>query len=172
MTEVDLGYVRDEDDIRTCEELFREYGAWSSGQLSRDCGIGLTDEELESAHGMFRAELPKLLGPQGRLCLATVGGIAAGVGALKPVSSEVGELKRMFVRPEHRRMGVGRLILERLISDARQIGYRQMRLETMTYMAEAHSLYRSIGFVDTEPFEAEGAGFGLVACELFMVLSL
>ena len=172
MAEVALVGVRDEDDIASCEELFREYGEWSNEQLARDCGIRLTDGDLESAHAIFRAELPKLLGPRGRLYLATVDGDAAGVGALKPVSSEICELKRMFVRPGCRRTGIARRILEQIIDDARQIGYREMRLETMTYMQEAHELYRSTGFVSAEPFDAEGAGFGLVACELFMVLNL
>ncbi len=172
MAEVVLVNVRDDGDIDQCDELFREYGEWSSEQLSKDCGVQLSKDELELAHALFRAERPKLLRPEGRLYLATVDGNAAGVGALKPVSSEVAELKRMFVRPEYRRTGIGRRIVERIIDDARRIGYLQVRLETMTYMPEAHKLYRSIGFVDTEPFDAEGAGFGLVACELFMVLSL
>jgi GNAT superfamily N-acetyltransferase len=172
VTEIVLSYVSDEADLNVCDELLREYGSWSSERLASNCGIDLTDDQLESAHAMFRAEFPKLRGPKGRLCLAMVNGNAAGVGALKPVSSDICELKRMFVRPGYRRNGIGRLILERLIDDARQIGFRQMRLETMTYMPEAHSLYRAKGFAETEPFEAEGAGFGLVACELFMVLSL
>ena len=172
MTEAVLVSVREEDGIGPCDELFREYGEWSTERLSQEHGIVMSEADLESAHALFRADWPNLLGPRGRLYLATVDGEPAGVGALKPVSAEIGELKRMFVRSRYRRRGIGRLILERLIDDARELGYHHMRLETMTYMQEAHELYRSKGFVDADSFDAEGATFGLAVCELFMVLSL
>jgi len=172
MTEAVLVSVRDEAGTGPCEELFVEYGKWSTERLSQEHGIVMSEDDLESAHASFRAEWPNLLGPRGRLYLAAVDGEPAGVGALKPVSAEIGELKRMFVRPRYRRRGIGRLILERLIDDARELGYHQMRLETMTYMPEAHELYRSKGFVEADLFDAEGATFGLAVCELFMVLSL
>ena len=172
MTEAVLVSVRDEAGIGPCDELFREYGEWSTQRLSHEHGIFMSADDLESAHALFRAEWPNLFGPRGRLYLATVGGEPAGVGALKPVSAETGELKRMFVRPRYRRTGIGRRILERLVDDARELGYRELRLETMTYMQEAHELYRSMGFVEMDSFDAEGATFGLAICELFMVLSL
>src|SRR5580704_9614201 len=123
MADVVLVNICDESDISQCEPLFREYGEWSREKLSQDCGFNLSEGDLETAHALFRAEWPKLLGSHGRLYLATVDGDAAGVGALKPVSSDSGELKRMFIRPAYRRMGIGRLILERIIDDARRIGY-------------------------------------------------
>jgi GNAT superfamily N-acetyltransferase len=155
-----------------CESLFREYGEWSAGHLERDYGIVFDQHEMETVHEKFRLEQPALLGAGGRLYLAEVDGDPSGVGALKPIGPGVCEIKRMFVRPTYRRLGIARMILERLLSDATDIGYRTARLETMTYMHEAHELYRSIGFVDSEPFLAEGSTFGVDQCELFMALEL
>jgi GNAT superfamily N-acetyltransferase len=170
--EIRILRVTDEEGARTCELLFREYGEWSAGHLAEDFGIVLGEDDLEEVHATFRLEQPVLFGRRGRLYLVEVDGAPSGVGALKPIGPDVCEIKRMFVRPSRRRMGVARTILERLISDARELGYRTARLETMTYMREAHDLYRSIGFVDSEPFEAEGSQFGVAQCELFMTLEI
>jgi GNAT superfamily N-acetyltransferase len=172
MSETRIVRVNDEEGAATCESLFREYGAWSAGHLAEDFGIVLSADDMEEVHATFRLEQPVLFGPRGRLYLVEVDGEPAGVGALKPIGPDVCEIKRMFVRPSWRGMGIARRILERLISDARELGYRTARLETMTYMREAHDLYRSIGFVDSEPFEAEGAQFGVAQCELFMTLEI
>src|SRR5579863_5660398 len=104
MADVVLVDICGEGDINQCEPLFREYGEWSREKLAQECGFNLIEEDLETAHTLFRAEWPKLLGSRGRLYLATVDGEAAGVGALKPVSSDTSELKRMFVRPAYRGM--------------------------------------------------------------------
>jgi GNAT superfamily N-acetyltransferase len=164
--------VTDDEGAATCESLFREYGEWSARYLAKDYGIVLTEDEVEEVHETFRLEQPVLFGARGRLYLAEVDGAPSGVGALKPIGPDVCEIKRMFVRPSCRRMGIARTILETLISDARELGYRTARLETMTYMREAHGLYRSIGFVASEPFEAEGSQFGVAQCELFMTLDI
>jgi GNAT superfamily N-acetyltransferase len=160
------------DDAATCEVLFREYGQWSADLLGRDYGIAFGDDELDRAHAEFRNEWPALLSSRGRLYLATVEGEAAGVGALKPMTQETAELKRVYTRPAYRGGGVGRRLVSQLLDDARELAYDAVRLETMTYMTEAHALYRSLGFVDIEGFPAEGARFGLDACELFMELEL
>lgn len=169
---VSLSSIRDEVDALECAALFREYAEWSAGRLVSDYGMKLSDADLETVHEAFRAEWPKLFGPRGRLYLATVEGDPAGVGALKPITAKLGEVKRMFVRPPYRQNGVGRRILEQLIEDAREMHYDAIRLETMSYMTEAQSLYRSLGFEGVEPFEAEGAKMGLDKCELFMLLVL
>ena len=58
----------------------------------------------------------------------------------------------MYVRPAFRGRGIGRLIVDRLISDARQIGYRRLRLESLNFLAAAHALYASVGFVEIDPY--------------------
>ncbi|GLZ02894.1 hypothetical protein Acsp03_03610 [Actinomadura sp. NBRC 104412] len=95
------------------------------------------------------------------------------MGALKPVDETVAEIKRMYVRPQARGQGIGRAILEILLADARTIGYEVARLETATFMREAHALYRSVGFADRPMFDGNEAGLsGLESFMLFMELRL
>lgn len=63
------------------------------------------------------------------------------------------EIKRMFVRPASRGQGVGRMLLEALIAEARQIGYSTIRLDSTRFMKAAHSLYRSAGFQEIGPYQ-------------------
>jgi putative acetyltransferase len=109
----------------------------------------------------FDAELATIPGryapPAGRILLAVLraGDLerVAGCAALRPMPAEdprVGpgccELKRMYVRPEYRRMGLGRRLCERLIHEARAIGYRTMKLDTGEDFHAAIALYESMGF--------------------------
>jgi GNAT superfamily N-acetyltransferase len=172
MSDVRIVRVLDERKAAECEVLYREYGEWSAGQLAEDFGIVMSPADLETVHAEFREERPEFLGPRGRLYVGEVDNEIAGVGGLKPVTAEVCEIKRMFVRPGHRGSGIARRILGVLLSEAREIGYTTARLETMTYMREAQLLYRSVGFVEAEVFESEGSRFGIAQCEVFMSLSL
>jgi GNAT superfamily N-acetyltransferase len=104
--------------------------------------------------------LNELLAHGGRLYVAEVDGEAIGVGGLKRLSDTVGEIKRMFVRPTARGLGVGRAIIGQLIDDARALGYETVYLESASFMHPAHALYRSVGFVPSESYpgrEFEGA---------------
>ncbi|SHN47020.1 GNAT family N-acetyltransferase [Cryptosporangium aurantiacum] len=156
--------------------LLREYLFWIGERFAAEHGVTFEDEEAAVAahHHEFAQELPHLLGPRGRLLVArTDTGVVAGVGALKPVDDWVAEIKRMYVRPEARGQGIGRAILEQLLADARTIGYRTARLETVTFMREAQALYRSLGFQDRPIFDGNEAGLsGLESFMLFMELPL
>ena len=171
-----LRRIADEDGVAACEVLFAEYLGWVGERLTADFGMRFTARSLERRMDDVRSEMPGILGPGGRLYLAEVDGEAAGVGLLKPVSQEVGEVKRMYVRPAHRGRGLAHGILEQLLGDARAVGYRIARLESLVFMTDAHALYRSIGFVDVPQFdgsEAEHAGVKDVeGFDLFMQLEL
>ena len=83
-----------------------------------------------------------------------------------------GEIKRMFVRPTARGLGVGRAIIERLIDDGRGLGFETIYLESASFMHSAHALYRSVGFAPSEPYpgrEFEGAPHDV---SIFMRLDL
>lgn len=104
----------------------------------------------------FRAEVAGLPGayapPRGRLLLARVDGRPAGCGALRPLPGDAAEMKRMWVRPAFRRLGLGRAVAEALLAAARAEGYARVRLDTLPSMAEAQALYRSLGFLAVPPY--------------------
>ena len=87
-----------------------------------------------------------------RLLLAEFDRKIAGCAGLRKIGEDVGEVKRMYVRPEHRRRGIGRSLLLAIINAARQIGYSKLRLDAAPFAKEAHALYYSVGFQNTAPY--------------------
>ena len=157
VSDLQLERISGADGAALVDPLFREYGLWVADQLLAHHGLRFSEADLERHHTAFRGELPGLVGPRGRLLLARIGDEPVGVGTLKPVDGATGEIKRMYVRPAARGRGVGRALLERLVADARADGYVVVRLETLDFMKEAHTLYRSLGFIGTTVFEGSEA---------------
>jgi GNAT superfamily N-acetyltransferase len=137
------------------EGLLEEYLRWGVEQMVAANGVRLDDPEqvVEQYRRSFWHELPNLLGPRGRLLVARLGGEAVGVGALKPVDADTAEIKRMYVTPAARGRGIGRVLLQLLLEEAREEGFRLARLETANFMTEAHALYRSLGFRERKAFD-------------------
>ena len=104
----------------------------------------------------FEAELATLPGdyapPRGRLLLALAGDAVAGCVAMRPLTVEECEMKRLYVVPRFRAEGVGRRLAERVIAEARSIGYRRMCLDTLPSMADAQRMYERLGFKDVPPY--------------------
>jgi putative acetyltransferase len=107
-------------------------------------------------HQNFDAEVAELPGkyapPTGGLWLATIDEQPAGCVALRCLAEDTAELKRLFLRPEYRRHGLGRTLVETAIARARELAYRRIRLDTMPSMNEAVTLYRSLGFQSIEAY--------------------
>jgi putative acetyltransferase len=105
----------------------------------------------------FENELASLPGsyapPEGRLLLAEYEGRLAGCVALHKLEPLVCEMKRLYLRPQFRAKGLGRALADRIICEARQIGYRRMRLDTVEpVMKDAVAMYRRLGFKEIAPY--------------------
>jgi ribosomal protein S18 acetylase RimI-like enzyme len=131
------------------------------------------DVEAESQRGLSTS-IEELLQPRSRLYLAEKGPNLVGLGGLKSVSDEIAEIKRLYVRSSARGRGVGRVLLQQLLADARELGFRVVRLESAAFMREAHGLYRSFGFEDIAPYEGRefAAVEGAMEIQVFMALNL
>ncbi len=125
--------------------LFREYAA----SLDVDLCFQGFEAELAALPGDYAA-------PAGQLLLALVDGGLAGCGAFRPLPdadcANACEMKRLYVRPAFRRFGLGRLLAQRLLDDARRAGYSHILLDTLDDMESARELYASLGFEDVPPY--------------------
>lgn len=99
------------------------------------------DEELQHPEAKYGP-------PDGRLYLACWDGEAAGCIALRKLDRETCEMKRLYVRPAFRGRGIASRLVRQIIDDARTIGYRRMRLDTLPFLRDAIALYRRFGFYD------------------------
>ena len=129
-------------DLDQARELFKEYEA--------SLGISLCFQN-------FADEVANLPGdyapPRGRLLLAREFDQIVGCVALRSVGPTTCEMKRLFLRPAYRSRGLVRVLVEAIIEEARKIGYTHMRLDTISdRMGRAIELYKSIGFVEIEPY--------------------
>jgi ribosomal protein S18 acetylase RimI-like enzyme len=139
-----LKQVETFDEIAQTRELFEEYSAWLNVDL---CFQGF-ENELRELPGAYQP-------PNGRLLLAMNKDVMAGCIALRKIGDETCEMKRLYVRPAFRGLGVGRKLVVAIIQEAHAIGYGRMRLDTLPHaMKEAISLYHSFGFREIEPYYA------------------
>jgi ribosomal protein S18 acetylase RimI-like enzyme len=149
--------------------LFAELGEWDVAQTK---SLGLDPQEvLEFYYASDRGSLPGIFAPpDGCLLLASYSAQPAGCGALRRMSADTCELKRMYVRPEFRQRRIGRQIAGHLIAAAASAGYRVLRLETTTFMDKAIAMYRSLGFQPCQPYYSIPESFRAVT--VFMQLNL
>lgn len=134
--------VESAEEISTARELIKEYAAWLGVDL---CFQGF-EKELNELPGDYAP-------PDGRLLLAIDKDGVAGCIALRKIGSDICEMKRLYVRPAHRGRGLGKELANSVINDARSIGYKKMRLDTLSgRMEKAVSMYRVLGFKEIEAY--------------------
>jgi GNAT superfamily N-acetyltransferase len=143
--------------IAQARELFLEY--------AQSLGFSLCfqnfDHELAGLPGDYAP-------PDGRLLLAEYEGQLAGCVALHELEAGICEMKRLYLRPRFRGKGLGRVLAERIIAEARTIGYQRMRLDTVEpVMKDAVAVYRKLGFKEVAPYRANP-----IAGAMYMELEL
>lgn len=133
------------EDLQTVRQLFLDYQS----------GLG-----IDLCFQGFEAELAELPGayapPVGTLLLACIDDEPAGCCAMRPLYNtdhlNACEMKRLFVRPAFRGFGLGRLLVERVMSEGQLAGYTTMLLDTLSDMETARALYQEMGFVEVAPY--------------------
>ena len=130
-----------QEEIAAARQLFIEYAQWLNVDL---CFQGFS-AELASLPGVYSP-------PRGRLLIAQSETEHVGCVALRPLGSTACEMKRLFVRPQFRGQGAGRVLVETVIREGKEIGYNLMRLDTLPCMTSALLLYESFGFKPIAPY--------------------
>lgn len=133
------------DDMDAVRRLFVEY----TESLDFDLCFQDFESELDALPGPY-AE------PDGTILVAEEAGETIGVVAIKPLGTDddrlVCEMKRLFVEPEYRGLGIGRDLAAAIVEEAQERDYEVMRLDTVATMHAARSVYRSLGFEKTQPY--------------------
>jgi putative acetyltransferase len=128
--------------IAQVRELFLEY----ANSLGFSLCFQSFDQELAGLPGDYAP-------PDGRLLLAEYEGKLAGCVALHKIAADICEMKRLYLRPAFRGKGLGRILAERILRDAREIGYQRLRLDTVEpIMKDAVAMYRRLGFKEIAPY--------------------
>ncbi len=141
---IDLFQATIPEHIEEVRSLFLEYG----NSLGFSLCFQSFDEELKTLPGAYGP-------PSGRLLLARNADHAAGCIALRKLQPGICEMKRLYVRPADRGLGLGRMLVERVIVEARTMGYERMRLDTVaSAMQDAIALYRKMGFQEIAPYSS------------------
>jgi ribosomal protein S18 acetylase RimI-like enzyme len=129
--------------IKIAKNLFLEY----AGSLDFELCFQDFDTELAELPGEYEA-------PDGRLFIAELDNKPAGCIALRKIDTNICEMKRLYVKPEYRELGIGKKLAYKLVEEARKIGYKKMRLDTVPSMKTAQNLYYSMGFREIKPYRA------------------
>ena len=134
-------------------------------QLDAVSTIGQTIPEYVDDH---LQDLTSLKPPEGIIYLLVVAGDIAGMGALRKLSDEIGEIKRMYIRPHYRGRGYGKQMLNKLLEVGREFGCSSFVLETSKLMAVAQHIYKSVGFIEREEYPESETPIIFRKYQLFM----
>lgn len=136
---LELAY-EDPDEIRPLFQEYTDMLVRESPSFAEYLKIQHYDAELNDLRQKYGQ-------PGGRLYLARVDGVPAGCVGLRGLDETRCELKRMYVRPRYRGQGISAVLMERILADARKIGYRKMLLDTLPFLTTAIAMYKRRGFV-------------------------
>lgn len=143
--------ITGDEGVEAVSRLFAEY----NNSLDVDLSFQNIDEEVDSLPGDYAP-------PEGELILALVDGMAAGSVALRKLSENIAEMKRLYVRKEKRGLGLGNELITTILEIAGDKGYTHVRLDSFPEMDTAQGIYETFGFYDIAPYThnpVEGARF-------------
>ncbi|MEM7209666.1 MAG: GNAT family N-acetyltransferase [Pseudomonadota bacterium] len=149
MNNIVFHQVRSNQEKSIAASLIREYLEFLNLRIKRDYEI---EFDLDAMVDSDVRDESKFHPPSGRFYLVTCNDKICGIGCLKKIDDGIAEIQRMYVTPESRGMGIGRAIANQLINDAKSVGYQRLKLESLRFLEAAHSLYRSLGFKEINPY--------------------
>lgn len=129
------------EELEQVREIFIEYADF----LQVDLCFQDFEKELQTLHEVY-------FPPLGCIILAKDEKKVVGCIALKPIGEDICEMKRLYVKPVARGKALGNQLVEELIHFATQVGYKTMKLDTLTSLKDAIKIYRSKGFVETDAY--------------------
>jgi putative acetyltransferase len=148
----DITEMTTPDDVEAVRTMIRAYVDWLYEAFPEE------SEEITYYYGPQRlsealADVPvSFFPPQGVAYVARRDGGTAGIISARPFAPGISEIKRLFVLPSERGSGLGRALMETVMSRMSELGYPSVRLDTAIFLKDAIALYRRLGFVEIEPY--------------------
>lgn len=153
---VNIIHAETDDQFELAKALFKEYAA----SINTDLCFQNFEQELSNLAAQYSR-------PTGCLLLAFHENAPAGCVALRKLEDGVCEMKRLYVKPDFRSLKIGKALTEKIVEQARELGYSRMRLDTLPSMERAQAMYKSLGFREIEPYRFNPVG-GTVYMELVL----
>ncbi len=141
--------------VQHAKSLTKSYFEWMNREIMKACPFSIPDI-VGMPLDAYIEYAASIICPNdvvhGAYYLLTVDGVAVGMGGLRQLPDGHGEIVRIYVDPKHRAKGLGSMLMHRLVTEAKELGYRRLYLDTGVFMKSAHRLYESCGFVDCDPY--------------------
>jgi N-acetylglutamate synthase-like GNAT family acetyltransferase len=130
-----------EEEIFLAKNLILEYIKW----LNADLAFQNIEDELKNFPKKYKP-------PEGEFIIAKENGNVIGCVAIKKLENKICEMKRLFVKDEYKKMGIGRTLVEKIIDESRIKNYERIRLDTLETMEDALKIYYKNGFYEIKPY--------------------
>jgi carbonic anhydrase len=153
---VSLRIAQSPTEVEAVKEIFREYMGFIENYLGESLNFQGTEKEFADFPATYDA-----------LFLAAINGEPVGACGIKPFKPGICELKRLYCRPNGRGHHLGQKLTEAAITQAREIGYSQMFLDTDPGLTHANAVYEALGFEDIDRYYDNPMG-----CSRYMALTL
>lgn len=138
-------------DLDCIKQLWTDY--LTQGNDKIQLLYGVHPHNPEEAVSEDITNIDKFLPPNDRLLSAFIDNKDCEIGCLKSINNEIGQIKLIYVDHNFRKIGAGRAILQRLLTVPKETGYQKVRLDSPKFIDAAHSLYRSVGFIDIPVYD-------------------